>query len=267
MNNQTIITYILNFAVLAVPMVFCLWFFVKQKSYRLLALYFTVLVAFAGIFVADWFYLDELDLAKAGIEVIVIFMVVAMLVVYQSEFKTMFFNLSKKEKSKEREYSDEDLRIAVSETVKACQNMSKSRVGALIVFAPTKIAKHILDTGTDIGGKITSPLLESIFNTKSPLHDGAIVVKGDQVLAAGCFLPLSQSQNLSKDIGTRHRAAIGITEETDMLAVVVSEENGIISIAKKGELKRYITPEKLTETLSELYGIVRITKKKYITNI
>jgi len=253
---------IIDYALLTIVLVLCCAFFIKIKSYKLLAIYAVVFLIYGAVFALDHFY--TLELAKSIVQLVAIFGAVAMVSVYQPEFKTLFFNLSKKEKSQHREYSDEDLRTAINEIVKACQNMSKVRTGALIVIAHTKIARHILDTGTDINGKVTAPLLESIFNTKAPLHDGAVVIKGNQILAAGCFLPLSQAQNLSREIGTRHRAAIGITEETDMLSIVVSEENGIISIAQKGALKRFITPEKLTEILSENFGIVRVVKKKYL---
>ena len=122
-------------------------------------------------------------------------------------------------------------------------------------MVPTKINQFILDSGVELGAVLSASLLESIFNTRAPMHDGAVVVKGNKVLAAGCFLPLSQTQSINKDIGTRHRAAIGITEESDNLSIVVSEENGIISVAKKGILRRYITPERLSDILYETYGV------------
>jgi len=87
------------------------------------------------------------------------------------------------------------------------------------------------------------------------MHDGAVVIKGNKILSAGCFLPLSQSQSIAKDLGTRHRAAIGITEETDNISVVVSEETGIISVSIKGVLRRYITPERLSDILHETFGV------------
>ncbi len=97
--------------------------------------------------------------------------------------------------------------------------------------------------------------MESIFNTKAPLHDGAVVVLGDRIISAGCFLPLSQEVTLAKDLGTRHRAAIGITEESDVFAIVVSEESGIISVVQGGTIKRYMTPEKLLEEIKVIYRI------------
>jgi len=250
-------------AVLAL-MALCFFFFFKKKSYRLMVIYIVFLLIYVGVFLLNVFYRMELAFAIANL--LAVFAIVALIVVYQADFKTIFFNLTKKEKGQEMNVSDEELRNAIDEVVKACQNMSKARVGALIIIAPTKISSHILETGVELGALVTAPLLESIFNTKAPIHDGAVIIKGNRILVAGCFLPLSQSQALSKDMGTRHRAAVGITEETDMLAIVVSEENGIISIAQKGTLKRYITPERLTDGLHEIYGIIRTTRKRFGSN-
>ena len=129
--------------------------------------------------------------------------------------------------------SDEELRNAIDEVVKACTEYVQGQSGRPYHYRPHQDFFPHSETGVELGALVTAPLLESIFNTKAPIHDGAVIIKGNRILAAGCFLPLSQSQALSKDMGTRHRAAVGITEETDMLAIVVSEENGIISIAQK----------------------------------
>ncbi|MDD4316376.1 MAG: DNA integrity scanning protein DisA nucleotide-binding domain protein [Clostridia bacterium] len=255
------INCLFDFIALVAVLLLLFIFFHKKKSYKLMSVYTVLLLIYTGVFILNQFY--DLGLAMLLSNLMMIFAIVALVVVYQSDFKTLFFNLSKKQKSHEINVSDEELRTAVDELVKACQTMSKSRVGALVVIAPTKISSHILETGTELGALVTAPLLESIFNTKAPIHDGAVIIKSNRILAAGCFLPLSQSQTLSKDLGTRHRAAIGITEESDMLSIVVSEENGIISVAQKGILRRYITPERLTDILNEVYGIVRTTKKRY----
>ncbi|MFW5779973.1 MAG: diadenylate cyclase [Bacillota bacterium] len=255
---------IFDLIAVGVIMILSFIFFFRKKSYKLMTLYLGLLLIYTGIYFLDIFY--DISLALHMVNLVTIFAIVALVVVYQSDFKIMFFNLSKKVKSQEIIVSDEDLRIAVDELVKACQTMSKSRIGALIVIAPTKISSHILETGTELGALVTAPLLESIFNTKAPIHDGAVIIKNNKILAAGCFLPLSQSQALTKDMGTRHRAAMGITEETDMLSIVVSEENGIISVAQNGILRRYITPERLTDILHDVYNITRTSKKRYITN-
>ena len=107
-------------------------------------------------------------------------------------------------------------------------------------------------------------MLESIFNTKAPLHDGAVLVRGNRIMAAGCFLPLTQSLEVDKELGTRHRAAIGVSETNNVLTIIVSEETGVISVAYRGELKRYFDSEMLTDTLQEFYGLKAIahsTKK------
>jgi diadenylate cyclase len=133
--------------------------------------------------------------------------------------------------------------------------MAKQDVGAIIIIDTAgDIHENILDTGTRLGAVISAGLLESIFNTKAPLHDGAVIVRGNKIVAAGCFLTLTQ-RNVNKEMGTRHRAAIGITEETDVLSIVVSEETGIISVVKHGEIKRYMTMDKLKDEIEDAYGI------------
>ncbi|MCI5790628.1 MAG: diadenylate cyclase [Clostridiales bacterium] len=231
-------------------------FFIKKKSIALLAIYTVSMCVYIGLFVASWF-LDGMGLALALANVTAITMAIAAVVVYHNEIKSMFFSLSKltDKKQNSEKFSNEEIQKGIEEIVKACQTMSKARTGALIVIAPTKINQYVLDSGVEVGALLTASLLESIFNTRAPMHDGAVIVKGNRVLAAGCFLPLSQTQAISKDVGTRHRAAIGITEESDNLSIVVSEENGIISIAKKGILRRYITPERLSDILYETYGV------------
>ncbi len=202
---------------------------------------------------------------KSVMQIVLLSAIIIFAFVYLNDVKTAFFKLSRigqKFKKEDINASDEELRVAIDEIVKACTNMSKLRTGALIVIAPGNISSHLLETGTELGAMVTSPLLESIFITKGPMHDGAVIVKGNKVLAAGCFLPLSQINSINKNIGTRHRAGIGITEQTDMLCIILSEETGIISVAEKGQLKRYITPERLSDILSELYKISPTARSK-----
>lgn len=210
-----------------------------------------------------------LNLPLAGIMVnyAVTALVIALLVAYRVDVRIFFQKLAKpkEEMGGNAANTDEELRQATAEIVRAAQNMSKTRTGALILIAPTAINSYILDTGIALGALVTSQLLESIFNTKSPLHDGAVVVKGNKILSAGCFLPLTQATNLPKEWGTRHRAAIGITEETDIMAIVVSEETGIISVAAGGTLKRYVTTERLADMLFSIYKIATPYKKKRLS--
>lgn len=230
-------------------------FFIKKKSPFLAALYGVSALIYIGLFVLSWFYAG-FGLATSACGIALTIMGAAAVVVYQNEFKSLFFSLSKNVKKQHQlSFSEDELQKCIEEIVKACQTMSKARTGALIVIVPTKVSQYVLDSGVELGALLSASLLVSIFNTKAPMHDGAVVVKGNKVLSAGCFLPLSQTNAINKDVGTRHRAAIGITEESDNLSIVVSEENGIISVAKKGILRRYITPERLSDILSETYGV------------
>lgn len=179
-------------------------------------------------------------------------------VVYQSDLKAIFQRISNPRglpAFNDGLGSDDELRETTAEILSACQDMAKQDVGAIIIIdSNNSINDTVLDSGTMLNAKLSASLLESIFNTKAPLHDGAVIVRGDKVVAAGCFLPLTQ-RNINKEMGTRHRAAIGITEDTDVLSIVVSEETGIISVVKRGEIRRYMTMDKLKDEIEEAFGI------------
>lgn len=132
----------------------------------------------------------------------------------------------------------------------ACFSLSKSKTGALIVVARNSLLTEQISTGERLNANITSSLLRTIFFKNTPLHDGAVIIKNNQIIAAGCILPLTQ-KDLDKTLGLRHRAAIGITENTDAVTIIVSEERGSVSIAVDGELKRRISKEVLVELLEE----------------
>ncbi len=152
--------------------------------------------------------------------------------------------------------SEEDLREAISDIVKAVQSMSKKNTGALIIIAPDNIPDAIIESGTTINANLSASLIECLFSTKAPLHDGAVFIRGNKIMAAGCFLPLTQNTTLDKELGTRHRAAIGETEQYDShLAIIVSEETGVISVARRGEIVRYYDSVMLNEVLEQVYGL------------
>ena len=267
---------IIDLVVLCAVFALIFVFFKKRNSVKLaiftvsyILLY--ILVTFAGIYAEKWLGesgIGFMYITKRIMDFGAIFLIAAFAVVYQSDLKVIFSKISRtSEKSGHYEYetSDEDLTNSATQIVKACQNMAKNDVGALIIIVRTEVPSHILDTGTRLEAVVTSGLLESIFSTKGPLHDGAVVIKGERVLSAGCFLPLSQEVDIAKELGTRHRAAIGITEESDVLAIVVSEETGIISTVDHGKIKRYMTPDKLFEQIKQAYGVTavpRIDKKE-----
>ncbi len=132
---------------------------------------------------------------------------------------------------------------AIMQTVYACEDMSKSRTGALIVFERTNRLNEAMASGTQVDAVVSSELLKNIFYDKSPLHDGAVIIQDGRLAAAGCMLPLSENANLSRDLGMRHRAGIGMSERSDAVVVIVSEETGGISVAEDGLLKRHLSAD------------------------
>lgn len=144
-------------------------------------------------------------------------------------------------------------RSEIKEIVQAARELSKSKTGALMVIEGDTGLKDIIETGTVIDAQVNASLLQNIFFPKSPLHDGATIIRDDRIIAAGCLLPLSNDRSVSRDLGTRHRAALGMSANSDALIVVVSEETGIISVARSNELERFISLERLREVLERFY--------------
>ena len=138
---------------------------------------------------------------------------------------------------------------AIDQTVLACTEMSASRTGALIVFERENVLDDMVRSGTVLDAAVSSELLKNIFFVKAPMHDGAVIVRNGRVLGAGCMLPLSKNVNLSRDLGMRHRAGIGMSENADAVVVIVSEETGSISVTIGGMLKRHLKPETLANIL------------------
>ncbi len=160
--------------------------------------------------------------------------------------------------------------VIISEIIQTIMDLSKRRVGALIVFERQTGLQDVIETGTRLDAEISAPLLENIFEPNTPLHDGAVVIRENEIMAAACILPLAEASGVSRELGTRHRAAVGITENTDAVVLVVSEETGIVSLAKDGELKRPLTVKDLEEILGKIFeerksgilGLVKILKKE-----
>lgn len=138
---------------------------------------------------------------------------------------------------------------AITQTVLACEDMSRSKTGALIVFERNNSLNEQMSTGTIVDAEVTGELLRNVFYPKAPLHDGALIVRDGRIAAAGCMLPLSHNANLSRDLGMRHRAGIGMSEHSDAVVAIVSEETGSISVAIDGMLKRHLSPEMFEKIL------------------
>lgn len=154
----------------------------------------------------------------------------------------------------------------IEEIVQTVVDLSRRRVGALIVFERQTGLQDVIETGTQLNAEISAPLLENIFEPNTPLHDGAVVIRDDQVIAAACILPLAEASGVSRELGTRHRAAVGITENTDAVVLVVSEQTGIVSMASDGTLKRPLTVDEMKEFLHKLYdntgsGLISFLRK------
>ncbi len=141
----------------------------------------------------------------------------------------------------------------IEETVKAAVSMANKRIGALIVLERDTDLSTIVEMGTELDAKVTKEILVSIFLPYSPIHDGAAIIRNGRLIAAGCFLPLTLSSNISKALGTRHRAAVGLTEETDAIVVVVSEETGEISVVSNGAIEHNADAPTLRRTLSDIF--------------
>ena len=142
----------------------------------------------------------------------------------------------------------------IQETIRAVQDMSKTNTGALIVLSNENLPEGIISSGTVVNADITAPMIEAVFYPKAPLHDGAMIIEGDKIHAAGCFLPIIQNDNLPQELGSRHRDALVVNSVSSVTAIVVSEETGIISIVKNGEVrKRYATDIDLKNALSQYY--------------
>ena len=147
----------------------------------------------------------------------------------------------------------EQVEKPVNEIVRAMTDMARKKIGALIVVERQTGLGDVIETGTRVDAEISAPLIENIFEPNTPLHDGAMIIRNRRINAAACILPLSEDPNISRDLGTRHRAGIGITETTDAVTLIVSEETGIISMAREGRLTRHLDARSLTILLTELF--------------
>ena len=175
---------------------------------------------------------------------------VALPVVFQPELRRALEQIGRgKLFHKGSELDEQELEEMLDSVAHATKVMSKNKVGALMVFERATGLAERIETGVPIDGLVSSGLLQNIFVKDTPLHDGAVVIRGNRVVAACCLLPLTENRNLSQELGTRHRAAIGMSEQSDAMILVVSEETGTISIARNGELMRYLTVDDVKEIL------------------
>ncbi len=198
---------------------------------------------------------------------------IALVIIFQPELRKLLAKMGSRNfygffSAKAQDSSE--IEAAITQTVLACEQMSKTKTGALILFERSMKLNDIMATGTSIDAEITAELLKNIFYPKAPLHDGAAVIRKSRIAAAGCVLPLTSNNNLSKDLGMRHRAGIGASEQSDALVVIVSEETGAISVAIEGMLKRNLdkqTFEKILRNELVQEEVKKNTAKEFVSRI
>lgn len=237
----------------------CTKFFRQNRAGQLLKGLGIFLIIFV---LANWFQLLTLKwlLMRVADSIIIV-----AVIIFQPELRRLLesvgrSNLARLNKNSGLAIEDSNV-VAINDICKAVSAMSDSKTGALIVFERNTPLVEIVNTGTYIDASISTEIVQNVFFPKSPLHDGAVVVKGDRLLAAGCILPLTANNQLNSQLGTRHRAAIGMTEGTDALVVVVSEETGNISLAVDGKLTRDYSMITLKEELNG-YLLVKTEEEK-----
>ena len=242
------VTDVLDIAIVAF-LVYKVLGFIKETRAEQLAKGLLVLVIFTIL--SDFIHLYTLHWILSGLLSVGL---IAIVVIFQPELRRALEHLGRNRFSNIMgDIDKEEAKRMVTEIVRAVETMSSSRTGALIVIEKEITLNDIVETGTVIDAYISAEMIGNIFYEGAPLHDGALILRGDRLYAAGCVLPLTQNKELSKELGTRHRAGIGITENSDALVIIVSEETGVISLAQNGELTRFLEAKRIEKTLLDLY--------------
>lgn len=253
---------VLDIAILSLVTYKLLWFLHKTSSGRIMRGVVILLIAMG---VSTTFSMYALSyLLNRALE----WGIVALVVLFQPEIRRFLEQMGSSSLGLDvfsnfsQQKNPQSIELAIAHTVEAYTVMSRDKVGALMVFERTDLLDSVVNTGTPLDCAVSSELLKNIFWNKAPLHDGAVVVRDGRIIGAGCVLPLSANANLSRDLGMRHRAGIGISEHSDAVVVLVSEETGSISAAVGGMLKRHLAPETLERLLrNELLKESKVEQK------
>lgn len=214
-----------------------------------------LVVLFAVFLISRWLHFNALNYILGGAMQIGAF---AVIVIFQPEFRNILERMGRFKVGRIMDLANDtpevDTAMTIASVVKAASDMSATKTGALIVLERETRLGEFISTGIMLDANVSSSLLENIFVPNTPLHDGAVIIRGGKIMTAGCVLPLSANTNLSTELGTRHRAALGLSEATDAVIVVVSEETGKISIARNGSLTRNLSAESLTKALEKVFA-------------
>ena len=219
-----------------------------------------LLVLVAATVLSNFLHLYTLHWLLSGLMTVGL---IAIVVIFQPELRRALEHLGSRFANIMNDIDKDEAKRMVVEIVRAIESMSSSKTGALMVIEREITLSDIVETGTIIDASISAEMIGNIFYEGSPLHDGALILRGDRLYAAGCVLPLTQNKELNKELGTRHRAGIGITENSDALVIIVSEETGVISIAQNGQLTRFIETKRIEKILLSLY--LQEDKKGFFT--
>jgi diadenylate cyclase len=223
--------------------------FAMIKGTRAAQMFVGLLFIVIASIVAQWFRLNALNWIIGSLRTV---WVILFVIIFQPELRALLTHIGQNRLLRAL------IRVGdggvVREVLDAVEDMSRERRGALIVFERDMGLRNYIETGKKLDANVTKELIETIFTPHSPLHDGAVVIRGDEIAAAGCILPLSQTPGLSPILGTRHRAALGLAEETDAVVFVVSEETGAISIENKGELNWNLDEGQLRSMIAEIFN-------------
>ena len=235
--------------------------YLLYQSYRLMKDSGTINI-FIGIlvFIGIWIIVSqvlEMRLLGSILDKLTSVGVLAIFILFQDEIRKFLVNLGSQKKLGNylrfliKNKKEKTEKTDIMPIVMACMSMSKGKTGALIVIEKNLPLNEIISTGETINADVNQRLIENIFFNNSPLHDGAMVIRSQQIIAAGCILPVSHDLNIPKELGLRHRAAMGVSQETDALAIIVSEETGGISAAYKGQFHLRLTAEELERILTK----------------
>ena len=226
--------------------------FSLMRGTRAVHMFFGLIVLFVLSVIAQWVHLIAVNWLISSLRTV---WVIAFVIIFQPELRRALAMLGQNPLLSRFVHMRES--GAIPEIVKSVQDLSEKRIGALIVLEKDQGLKNFEETGTPIDARVTAELIGTIFTPSSPLHDGAVFIQGDRVVAAGCTLPLSQDQRVAPALGMRHRAALGLSEESDALIIVVSEESGSIAYASDGKLHRGVDLSALRSELLHSFGMVR----------
>ncbi len=238
------VTDIIDIAIVAVVIYYIIKHFRKTRAAQLIK---GIAIIFVVTYLAEWLHLNVISYVLGNVIQIGF---IALVIIFQPELRRALEHVGRSKfgawfTDEKSEHQD-----LVAEVVRAAESMSKTNTGALMVFEKDVSLDDLLTGGTPINADVTSELLENIFVHNTPLHDGAVIIRNGKIYKAACVLPLSSNRDLSKECGTRHRAALGISEQSDCVSLVVSEETGKISVMNKGSMIRNLSISSLSELLT-----------------